>query len=127
MNLRRPFLATALVLGALPTGAQAQDAACLLQGDFMIGGQRVLISDCVENKTLPEAEFHEVCAGMSTFTLAGEVYQATVDFSATCPPDPQGSCEGIFGGAITARYYRRDDQLLADSRETCKAQQGTWK
>jgi hypothetical protein len=127
MNLARLFLTTALSLCALPASVHAQDAACLLQGDFQIAGQRVLISDCVENKTLPEAEFREVCAGMSQFTLAGETYQATVNFSATCPPDPQGSCEGIFDGAITARYYNRDEQLLKDSRETCKAQQGTWR
>lgn len=127
-TLKTVLLLTSAVLVGAPHGAAtAQDKACLLQGNFQIAGQRVVISDCAENKTLPKAEFREVCAGMSEFTLAGETYKATIAYSASCPPDPQGSCEGMFGGAITARYYRRDPRTLEDLRKTCLAQQGRWK
>jgi hypothetical protein len=106
--------------------AQAQDRTCLLEGDFKIGTQRVLISDCAENRTMPPAEFREACKGMSEFTLAGETYTAKLTFSSTCPPSPQATCEGIFGGAMNARYYKRDAKLLEDTRKSCLAQGGKW-
>ena len=105
----------------------AQDKVCILEGNFVIGGQRVVISDCAENKTMPKEEFREACTGMSEFTLAGETYKAKVTYSASCPPSPQGTCEGIFGGAMTARYYKRDAKNLEDTRKSCLAQQGKWK
>jgi hypothetical protein len=109
------------------SGAFAQDKVCLLEGDFKIAGQRVLISDCAENRTMPKDEFREACAGMSEFTLAGETYKAKITFSSACPPSPQGTCEGIFGGAMNARYYKRDAKTLEETRKSCLAQQGKWK
>jgi hypothetical protein len=107
--------------------ALAQDKACLLDGNFKIGGQQVIISDCAENRTMPKEEFREVCAGMSEFTLAGETYRAKVTFLTSCPAVPQGTCEGMFGGAMNAYYYKRDAKTLADTRKACLAQQGRWK
>lgn len=108
-------------------GAAAQEKACLLEGNFRIGGQQLIISDCAENRTMPKQEFREACEGMSEFTLAGETYKAKVTFHASCPAAPQGTCEGIFGGAMNAYYYKRDAKTLADTRRSCLAQQGQWK
>jgi hypothetical protein len=119
-------LAGAALLMGLIAPVFAQEKTCLLEGDFKIGTQRVLISDCAENRTMPPAEFREACKGMSEFELAGQTYKATVRFSATCPPAPQGTCEGIFGGAMNARYYKRDAKLLEDTRKSCLAQGGKW-
>jgi hypothetical protein len=115
------------VLAAAPLSVVAQEKVCLLEGNFVIGGQRVLISDCAENRSMPTSEFREACAGMSEFTLAGETYKARVSFSSACPPDPQGTCEGIFGGAMNAKYYKRDAKSLEDTRKSCLAQQGKWR
>ena len=115
------------VLAIAPNGAKAQEKVCLLEGNFVIGGQRVIISDCAENRNMPKSEFREACAGMSEFTLAGETYKARVSFSSACPPNPQGTCEGIFGGAMNASYYKRDAKNLEDTRKSCLAQQGKWK
>ncbi len=82
-------LAGAALLLVIATPAMAQEKTCLLEGDFKIGAQRVLISDCAENRTMPPAEFREACKGMSEFTLAGETYTAKLSFSAACPPNPQ--------------------------------------
>jgi hypothetical protein len=119
-------LVGAMLLVSPMVPAAAQEKTCLLEGDFKIGTQRVLISDCAENRNMPPAEFREACKGMSEFTLAGETYKARVSFSATCPPAPQGTCEGIFGGAMNARYYKRDAKLLEDTRKSCLAQGGKW-
>ncbi|MFC3148448.1 hypothetical protein [Piscinibacterium candidicorallinum] len=119
-------LAGAALLLVIATPAMAQEKTCLLEGDFKIGAQRVLISDCAENRTMPPAEFREACKGMSEFTLAGETYTAKLSFSAACPPNPQATCEGIFGGAMNARYYKRDAKLLEDTRKSCLAQGGKW-
>lgn len=129
MNPRHPLSRRllGLALATAAAGASAQDRVCLLEGDFRIGGQQVLISDCAENRSMPEDEFRAVCAGMSQFTLAGETYQATVSFSSACPPAPQGTCEGIFGGAMDANYYKRDAETLEDTRKSCLAMQGRWK
>jgi hypothetical protein len=118
-------LVAATALGHV--GAAAQEKACLLEGNFKIGSQQVIISDCAENRTMPKQEFREVCAGMSEFTLAGETYKAKVTFHTSCPAAPQGTCEGIFGGAMNAYYYKRDAKTLADTRKSCLAQQGQWK
>lgn len=107
--------------------ASAQEKACLLDGNFKIGGQQVIISDCAENRTMPKHEFREVCAGMSEFTLAGETYRAKVTFLTACPATPQGTCEGMFGGSMNAHYYKRDAKTLAETRKACLAQQGRWK
>jgi hypothetical protein len=115
------------VLLAATASASAQDKVCLLEGDFLIGGQQVLISDCAENRTMPKDEFRAACAGMAQFTLAGETYQASVSFGSACPPAPQGTCEGIFGGAMNASYYKRDAKTLEDTRKSCLAMQGQWK
>lgn len=111
----------------LSASARAQEKVCLLEGDFNIAGRQLLISDCAENRTLPTSDFREACAGMSEFTLAGETYKAKVSFSSACPPTPQGVCEGIFGGAMNAYYYKRDAKTLEDTRKSCLAQQGQWK
>jgi hypothetical protein len=113
--------------GMAPNTVFAQEKVCLIEGNFNIGGQQVLISDCAENRTMSKEEFREVCAGMAEFTLAGETYKAKITFSSACPPAPQGTCEGIFGGAMNARYYKRDAKTLADTRKSCLAQQGKWK
>lgn len=122
-----PALTITLALALGHGGARAQEKVCLLEGDFQIAGRRVVISDCAENRKLSKEEFREACAGMSEFTLAGETYKARVSFSASCPPHPQGTCEGIFGGAMDARYYKRDARNLEDTRQSCLAQQGRWK
>lgn len=118
-----------LVLAMASAGglAHAQDKACILDGTFQIAGQRVLISDCVENRSLPKEHFREACKGMSEFTLAGETYKAKVTYAASCPPAPQGTCEGLFGGAMNASYYKRDPKTLEDTRKSCLMQQGKWK
>jgi hypothetical protein len=126
----RQFLACSLVTATLAAsggGAAAQGEACLMEGDFLIGGQQVLISDCAENRTMSKDEFRATCTGMSQFTLAGETYQATVTYLSACPPAPQGTCEGIFDGAMDASYYKRDAATLAETRKSCLAMQGRWK
>lgn len=124
---RAHIAVAAATLAIAPVAVQAQEKVCLLEGNFVIGGQRVVISDCAENNNMPKSEFREACAGMAEFTLAGETYKARVSFSSACPPDPQGTCEGIFGGAMTARYYKRDAKNLEDTRKSCLAQQGRWR
>lgn len=128
-RLRQLITLTAVTaLTALGAGhASAQDKVCLLEGNFKIGNLPLIISDCAENRTMPKEAFREACAGMSEFTLAGETYKARVTFSSACPPAPQGTCEGLFGGAMNASYYKRDAQTLADTRRSCLAQQGRWK
>lgn len=107
--------------------AQAQDKACILEGTFQVAGQRMVINDCAENRSMPKEHFRAACTGMSEFTLAGETYKAKVTFAGSCPPNPQGTCEGIFGGAMNASYYKRDPKTLEDTRKSCLAQQGRWK
>ncbi len=116
-----------LALGTIGSFVSAQDKACILDGTFQIAGQRVVISDCVENRSMPREHFREACKGMSEFTLAGETYKAKVTYSASCPPAPQGTCEGLFGGAMNASYYKRDPKTLEDTRKSCLMQQGKWK
>ncbi|MCZ8253688.1 MAG: hypothetical protein O9318_14560 [Hylemonella sp.] len=116
-----------LVMASTGGLAYAQDKACILDGTFQIAGQRVVISDCVENRSMPKEHFREACKGMSEFTLAGETYKAKVTYSASCPPAPQGTCEGLFGGAMNASYYKRDPKTLEDTRKSCLMQQGKWR
>lgn len=130
--MRTEFLArisVAAVLGLASAWAVAQpnERACVLEGTFQIAGQRVVINDCAENRAMPKDDFREVCKGMSEFTLAGQTYKAKVTFVAACPAGAQGTCEGMFGGALNASYYKRDARTLEDTRKSCVAQQGRWK
>lgn len=125
------FARTGLVamLGLASAGPMAQPAerACVLEGTFQIAGQRVVVNDCAENRAMPKDDFREVCKGMSEFTLAGQTYKAKVTYVAACPAGAQGTCEGMFGGALNASYYKRDARTLEDTRKSCVAQQGRWK
>lgn len=129
MNPRRAdcSIAVLLIHAAASGCVVAQDKVCLLEGNFQIGEQRVLISDCAENRTMPKADFRAACTGMSEFELAGETYKATVSYLSACPPAPQGTCEGLFGGAMDASYYNRDTATLEETRKSCLAMQGRWR
>lgn len=122
-------IGVAVVMGLASAGSVAQpnDRACVLEGTFQIAGQRMVINDCAENRAMPKDDFREVCKGMSEFTLAGQTYKAKVTYMAACPAGAQGTCEGMFGGALNASYYKRDARTLEDTRKSCVAQQGRWK
>lgn len=103
----------------------ASDKACLLEGDFTMAGQRVVINDCAENRTMPTAQFKEACQWMGN-PFNDARYKAKTTYLASCPPKPQARCQNAMGGGMNFYYYKRDAELLQTSQAGCKAQGGQW-
>lgn len=117
-----------LLIGQFANGvARAEGKACILGGAFELSGQLVVISQCLENRDMAEKLFREVCEGMSVYSLAGATHKVKYEFSASCPSNPQGTCEGTFGGALNEHYYNPDPEILESTKETCSLQMGNWK
>lgn len=126
MFLRFPMIVCACIVG-LSLPVHAQDRACLLEGSFAFAGQKLDIKDCLENNGVPKARFQETCKSLAEATVGMGLPAAKNTPMAACPAQPQGACEGLFGAKMTAYYYKRDAQSLADTKTSCAAQGGKWK
>jgi len=107
------------------TASLANDKACLLEGDFTLAGQRVVINDCAENRSMPAAQFKEACQGMGN-PFNDARYKAKITYLASCPAQPQARCQNAMGGGMNFAYYKRDAELLKASKAGCEAQGGKW-
>lgn len=107
--------------------AFGQTKACLIEGTFNLGGQNVVMSDCLENKGVADGQFKQMCEGMSQFTVVDKTFKAKVTYPPACPAKPQGVCEGIFEMPLNAHYYKRDQKTLDDTRKSCLAQKSKWR
>lgn len=112
-------------LQALPGFAAASEKACLLEGGFTLGGQRIVISDCAENRTMPANQLKEACRDMGN-PLNDERYKARITYLAACPASPQAQCQNAMGGAMHFRYYKRDAEMLRSTRSSCESLGGRW-
>jgi hypothetical protein len=125
--IKKCVLAGVCLGGALvaPGLALASERACLLEGDFTMGGQRVVINDCAENRNMPAAQFREACQWMGN-PMNDNRYRARITYMASCPANPQARCENAMGGSMNFAYYLRDRELLQNSRGGCESMGGRW-
>ncbi|MCC5825256.1 hypothetical protein [Alkalimonas sp.] len=126
MKLLQGALLLAVSLGSLSmTSAFASERACLLEGDFKMLDQRIVINDCIENGSISTAQFQEMCQSMSN-PLNDDQYQADITYMTACPANPQAKCKDVGGGVVSFYYYNRDAQLLESSQNGCQLMMGTW-
>lgn len=107
--------------------AYAQGKACLLEGTFKFGSQSTVISDCLENRGVPDGQFKQMCEGMSQFTVVDQTFKAKLTYLPACPAKAQGVCEGIFEMPLDAHYYKREPKTLEDTKKSCLAQKSKWR
>jgi len=128
MPLLRPAVCRIAVVSTLLVmhgGAAASEKACLLEGDFTMAGQRVVINDCAENRSMPPAQFKEACQWMGN-PFNDARYKAKITYMASCPAAPQARCQNAMGGGMNFSYYKRNAELLKASKAGCEAQGGKW-
>ena len=122
--IRSFVVASSLVMMISP--ALAEENACLMEGSFTMLGQTTEIKDCMESGGVAKAQFVEACEGISNAAVAFGAEPARITYLAACPAGAQGSCKGLFGSPMTAYYYKRDAETLADTKKGCVAQGGEW-
>lgn len=122
--IRSFVVASSLVIMISP--ALAEENACLMEGSFTMLGQTTEIKDCMESGGVAKEKFVEACEGISNAAVAFGAEPARITYLAACPGGAQGSCKGLFGSPMTAFYYKRDAETLADSKKGCVAQGGEW-
>ena len=105
----------------------AADKACLMEGSLTLMGKTTEIKDCLQNNGIDAARFKETCQSISDMTVAFGGPPAKITYMDACPKPAQASCEGFFGKPMTSFYYKRDAELLANSKKGCEAQGGKWK
>lgn len=120
-------LFAALLLTGFSPLVAAADKACLLEGSFTMMGVTTDIKDCLMNTGVAQDMFIENCKGMAAAGAAFGAAPAKVTYLGACPAGQQAACEGLFGAPMTAYYYKRDAQSLADTRQGCLAAGGTWR
>lgn len=103
----------------------AEDSACLLEGKATIMEQSLDIKDCLMNNGVSEEKFKGVCDGLIKMLapMGGDV---KINYMKACPSPAQGACVGLFGQPMTSYYYKRDAELMADTKKACLAQGGKW-
>lgn len=122
--IRKLVIVSSLV--AMVSPAFAENSACLMEGSFTILGQTTEIKDCMENGGVAQEQFVEICEGISSSAVAFGAEPAKIQYLAACPDGAQASCKGLFGSSMTAYYYKRDAETLADTKKSCVAQGGEW-
>jgi len=121
----KKLIALSLVSSALTfsTFAFAEYKVCLIEGKFTVAGKKMEIKDCLQNTGVPQEQFKKTCNVLAkTVTASG----GKITYMAACPEQPQGSCAGFFGAAITSYHYKRDAEDLAIAKRGCEAQGGKW-
>jgi hypothetical protein len=109
----------------IANSASTLKQACLLEGDFTMGEERVIISDCAQNLGIPQEEFHEACVWMSN-PFGDDRYAATVTFLESCPTESQAKCQNAMNGNLNFFYYKRDAQMLETTKSSCQMLGGEW-
>ena len=119
-------LVVASSLSIMVAPAFAEDRACLMEGSFTMLGQTTEIKDCMDSGGVAKEQFVEACEGISNAAVAFGAEPARITYLAACPDGAQGSCKGLFGSPMTAYYYKRDAETLADTKNGWVAQGGEW-
>ena len=122
--IRKLVVVSSLAIMVSP--AFAENSACLMEGSFTMLGQTTQIKDCMESGDVAQEQFVETCEGISNAAVAFGAEPAKITYLAACPAGAQGSCKGLFGSPMTAYYYKRDAETLADTKKGCVAQGGEW-
>lgn len=107
--------------------AAAGSHACMIAGSFEIMGKSIRSRDCLQaDASVPRAQHTTFCEQLAQTSkqLGGKAGELT--YMATCPTPAQGSCKGIFGGAMHAYYYERDADDLATLPDSCRMGGGHW-
>jgi hypothetical protein len=107
----------------------APTSACVLEGKLLIGAKLADVKDCVQKNDdrMTEAMLQQACDGLSNAGRAFGGSPAKITYLAACPSNPQGSCTGISGGALSFSYYKRSPTDLAETKTSCAAVGGIWK
>lgn len=105
--------------------ALASEKTCLLEGNFTMSGQSIVISDCAENKNMSADQFREACEWMGN-PFDDVRYKAKLTYQAACPANAQAQCQNVMGGSLNFHYYKRDAETLKDTKNSCLAQGGKW-
>ena len=122
--IRKLVVVSSLAIMVSP--AFAENSACLMEGSFTMLGQTTQIKDCMESGDVAQEQIVETCEGISNAAVAFGAEPAKITYLAACPSGAQGSCKGLFGSPMTAYYYKRDAETLADTKKGCVAQGGEW-
>jgi len=120
------FLLPLLLLCCCASAHAAESNACLMEGSFAIAGQNIEVRDCVQNDGEPHARLVETCNSLSQIGQAMGGAAAKITWLPACPAKPQARCDGMGGSKLSAYYYKRDAELLADSKTSCPRMKGRW-
>lgn len=125
MLLRHAFvLAATLTASGL---AFASEKACLLEGNVVMMGQKIVIKDCMQNNGVPQTQFVQNCQGASQAAASLGGAPARITYLAACPTGAKGVCDPLFGASMSGHYYLQDAAALKDTEAGCKAGGGIWK
>jgi hypothetical protein len=127
ISLRPAAIVLSCVLASAVADGQAQEKACLMEGSFTVANETTEIKDCLQNNGVAPAQFKETCASLAQATTAFGGPPAKVTYLASCPPQPQGVCDGFFGQPMASYYYKRDPKTIATTKSSCLAQGGRWR
>ena len=103
----------------------AGDKACLMEGKLEIGIMSIEIKDCLQNEGVEDETFQSTCQQISEVgSQLGAPPETT--YLQVCPDGYQGICKGFLGQPINSYYYKRDDDSLVKTKESCLKQGGQW-
>jgi len=119
------FSGTLIAVCGGSTVAIASNKACLLEGDFTLADERIVINDCAENVVMQAEEFREACEWMGN-PFGDDKLKAKITYLQSCPAKPQAECQNVMMGQMNFLYYSRDAEMLATSKTSCDGFGGKW-
>ena len=124
------FLSAGLLAFPLSGAAQAKPEAapraCLMEGKFEFMGQKMDISDCIQNDGTSHANLVEACNAISKMATGMGIPAPKTAWLASGPVAPQGRCLHMNGSKLTAYYYKRPVQDLPDVKSSCELMGGRY-
>lgn len=124
------LLSFGLLAAPLSPSAQTKPAAapraCLMEGKFEFMGQKMDISDCIQNDGASHANLVEACDTISKMATGMGIPAPKTTWLASCPSAPQGRCVHMNGSKLTAYYYKRPVQDLPDVKSSCELMGGRY-
>lgn len=109
---------------AAPLNPPGDVAACLMEGKTTFMGQKLEISDCIQNAGGTREQLRTACAQIADLAVQMRLPAPKTTWLAKCPASPQGRCLHMGGAPLTAYYYKRDD--LPGVKASCEMMGGRY-
>lgn len=117
---------------ALALSAAAKDQACMIRGDFVENGKREIVSNCLTNKGISDADFGTACRDLLAAYKDGRSSKSasliSMQMAGSCQASYKAVCDGAFGHKVSWQFAQEDSWLRSgQAKLACAADEGTWK